>query len=264
MAKSRSTQWFPSVGVLAAAIVAALLAVFLVNVYIQSQINKYRKGAIRVLVLAEPVQQGKEVAGKVRSVAVPEKFAEAFQTALRERDKNLLVTSRRTAPRDMARGEVLWARDFIAPAGTPPPINVREGYQLVSLPIEPTEARNLRIQPGSFVILRAQFDDDPDPKKADPKTYVVIPSVQVRTVEGRTTFASSGGGQSYNEIGIEVRESQAHLLMRVRDVMTSKHFTIALTSRPTRTGEVDSRVSDVVVDKFLQGTPAPPVDFPLN
>ena len=263
MAKPSSNQLFPSVGVLVAAILAAFFAVVLVNVYIKSQIDRYRKGSVRVLQLREDVLQGDQIRPKhLMTVEVPQAFEESFQSALKAGDEEVVIG--KTAPRLMRKGEVLFSWEFLKGAGGIIPVDVRPGYELVTLPIDKGTSPGPQLQPGSFITVYGEFDTDPDPKKADIKTFVVIASVQVRTVGGRTTVDSGGRAQAYDEVGVEVRESQAQLLMRVRNVMTSNRYTITLTSRPERTGDIDPKVNDEVVEKFLKGTTGTSAEFPLN
>jgi Flp pilus assembly protein CpaB len=251
MARSRG-QTFPSAGVLVAAIVAALLAVVLMQLYISSQVASVKGSAFEVLQLTADLPAGEPIRGShIREVEVPSAFEEAFERALKSNEKHLVLN--KEAPRQMYAGEVLYAPTFMIDADTlRDMVNVRKGFELVSIPVDKDTSVRGQLQPGSYVNIRAVFDKDPEPREEDLETLEVLSAVRVATIDGSTLPLPPRSQGKYEQVGIELKPDQVTLLLQVMNVMHEKEFMLTMPNQPDVDLRVEPKVNPLVVDKYIR------------
>jgi len=259
MAARTSMQLVPSTGVLIGAVLAAVVAAVLVNLYIAGVKSQYTAGAVSIFVLKEPVKEGQPLLPKqFRAVTVPAAFRDAFEKALKPGDEQML--SGKTAPRNMGEGQPIFYGDLYAEAITELPVIVGRGYDLVTIPIQSDSAGGL--QPGGYVRIFGVFDDDPDPRKEQPATVEVLRNVQVRLVDGSAKPIPADKRARYDNISILVTEDQAKKLLQIEQVMLQKQFIITGTRRPEQMEDLEPEINREVL-KYIEPerltAPAPPL-----
>lgn len=251
MARS-SGQAFPSAGVLVAAIVAALLAVILMQLYISNEIRSVTGNAFEVLQLRANVKSGDEIReSHLTQARVPAAFEKAFERALRAEERNLVINQK--APRNMYEGEVLYAPMFKVDTAESLHniIDVRKGYELVSIPVDKDTSVGGQLQPGSYVTVRGIFEQTPDDKKEDLEVVTVLNNVRVATIDGSAQVLPAARRGKYDRIGIELKPDQADLLLELLLKEHRNRFQITLPSQPDVDVRVEPKINQDVVRKYL-------------
>ena len=251
MATWKRSELIPSGGVLVAAIGAAVVAVILMYVYIGRVERQYTAGSIPIYVVREEmIKQGEAVREKdLRVVRIPEVFKDAFEKALRPgKDEGLLG---RTTSRTLGKGQPVFYGDLYEEEDvTEPPVEVRRGYDLLTIPVQADTSPGRQLQPNGYVRVYAIFDEDPDPRTEQRVTKEVIRNVQVRAVDGSTRPLPADRRARYDNISIMVTRDQAEKLLEIQDRMVGKSFIITVTHRPESPDELEPQINPEVL-RFL-------------
>jgi Flp pilus assembly protein CpaB len=264
MAKKKDASWVPSMGVLAVAIAAGLVAAILVNVYIGVAESRYEAGAMSVLQLKEDVRIGDKIQSRsLEMVKIPRPLQEAFKSAVKAEDRDTVVVGR-PALHGMRKGQILFYADFIADkAGEPAKIKL--GYALMTVPINADSNLGQQLQPGGYVDIFGDFNFSSDPKQPDYKNRPVMENVQVLALGGSTEPVAQKS-RAYDDIQIMVRKTQVPQLNTIRDLLRTRRFQIAVTSmREGPVGDPDiNKEILALIEKPKAGGPAAPPAPPGN
>jgi hypothetical protein len=224
MAK-KENPWIPSGGVLVVAVIAAVLAAFLLNVYI-GLIKAPYEVTVPYLRVRENVAKGDTLEEKhLEVVELPEPLvaSDALEGFVRLTDRETIL--RKKVVRDLPRGRLLAFSDVAAAGEVPILPDMREDYELVKVNIEPDEL----LQPGMFVTLRGKFDVDPDAKREQIETKDVLYGVQVKAVGGSTSVTDERR-RNTDSIQIAVPSAIVKKLGDVKEKMATERFEIGILS----------------------------------
>ena len=253
MAKRKQNPWLPSGGVLVVAVVSAVLAAILVNVYLSYVKSSYEEGAKAYLQLKRDVAKGKVIeVADVRVVRIPRPLLEtgAFEYAIEAGERDSLVRGNK-ARRKMYEGEFLFSFDFLSDSGErdiePPP----QGYEMMTIRITPDPL----LRPGAYVTIRGRFDLDPDEKKERIEPLDVLYNVQIKAVGGVTSGESTK--RAADNLQIVLRQSMVKQLQQIREVMYAKQFVVTTAAPPPGVGRTDAKFGTEVLSLIERGAPAP-------
>ncbi len=251
---------WPWVTLLCVIIAAVCLGVALVSVvWSVGHVNHHTRGSIQVLQLARDLRRGEPIrASHLRDVEVPSTFEEAFERALKSNEKHLVLN--RKAPRQMYAGEVLYAPTFMIDADTlRDMVNVRKGYELLSIPVDRDLSVREPLRPGSYVVLRGVFDTNPDESTEDLKTLTVVEDARIVTIDGSTGRLARFTRGRYDQVGVELTSAQVNQLLNVMHRMHSKRFILTLPRQPERDVVLTATVQPEVL-QLMGWTRAPDED----
>jgi hypothetical protein len=234
MAKASESQWIPSGGVLAVAVVAGLLAAILVNVYLGYVKGQYEEGSRAYYVLKEDVPLGQPL--QQRSLVpqfIPKPMVRAFEDAkaIEANEKAVKIVNMK-APRDLKKGTFLWWPDWVIEEGSRE-MKIPKGCEKITIRVDPGGSLGQQLQPGAYVNVRGLFDKSSDPRNPIIDTMDVIKNVQVRGINGSTTAVTGMGGIS--NIQIIVPSTQARQLLGIQEMLKTKHFAIGEVADPEST-----------------------------
>ena len=139
------------------AVVIAVLAVIMVNIYIGVVTSSAQPDEITVYRLRTDIEPGDELeADDVRAVQLPESFANAFQNRVKPRDDGTPTRVGDTFRRTAQMNDVLTYDLFQPPEQNRLDLRLDRGKVGTTLPIEP---RNIPkgLQPGMYVDIEAPF-----------------------------------------------------------------------------------------------------------
>ena len=254
MAKRKENQWIPSGGVLAVAVIAAIVAAVLVNVYLGYVRSGYERGSQAFLQLKRDVAKGKPIeAADLEAVRIPKPLLDsgAFGKAVKVEDRDSLVIKKKTR-RKMYQGEFLFYHDFLSDTGVtalePPP----QGFEMLTIEIKPEPL----LQPGSYITIRGRFDTDADPKKERIEILDVLFNVQVKAIGGSADVVEENKKAS-GTIQVVLRQSMAKQLQQVKEIMASKSFIVSMTGSPTGAGANEPKFDPAVLALIEKKAPPP-------
>jgi Flp pilus assembly protein CpaB len=222
------------------------------QLYISNEIRSVTGNAFEVLQLRSKVKAGDVIRGSdLTEAEVPAAFEKAFERALRAHERSLVINQR--APRNMNEGEVLYAPDFKVDTAESlhDIIDVRKGYELVSIPVDKDTSVGGQLQPGSYVTIRGIFEESPDDKKEDLEVVTVLNNVRVATVDGSAQVLPAARRGKYDRIGVELKPDQADLLLELLLKEHRKRFQITLPPQPDVDLKVEPKINQDVVRKYL-------------
>jgi len=223
----KENPWLPSGGVLVVAIVAAVVAAILLNIYI-SYIEAPYKVTVPYLALKQDVAKGEVLEeGHLTVVEIPEPLLAggAFKRFVPLSDKSVVL--RKRARWDLYKGNLLAYRDVLKEFGEPVLKEIPEGYEMLTIEIEPEPS----IQPGVFVTIRGRFDMDPDPKRTDVRTLDILYDVQVKAVGG-SSEATETRRRSIDNIQICLPGDHVKKLLNLKEKMEGDRFVVAVRRSP--------------------------------
>jgi len=243
MAKS-TIPLVPSTGVLAVAIVAALVAAILVNVYLSYEKGKYELDSAVFLQMTKQVGKGVPIqASDVREVRIPKPLRTAFDQAIKASDLGVQVKGKK-APRDLQIGEFLWYPDFMGESGLERAIVPPKGYELVSIQIDPGSNPGAKLQPGSYVAIYGNYDMG-EPRAPRLENRCIMRNVQVRALGGSTETTERQ--RQYASVQVVVLESQAPQLQGLQNLAKNQRLTVTVTHSPAEPEGPGSQTVDPVV-----------------
>jgi hypothetical protein len=249
MAKSTEAQWIPSGGVLAVAIVAALAAVILVNLYVSYARSAYEDGSAEFYQVVQKIKAGEAIQmGNLRAVRIPKPLVPSFAQAVKvEASGNTMVAGKKLR-RDLEPGEFLFYTDYELGTGAKPKVEVLPGMALITIPVDTRSLPGDILQPGTYVTFKGLFNYGTD---RDPQLYnlIVLKGVQVKALGGSTEPILKSQGRSYDNVQILVPEGQAlHIADAVNATRDGK-FSIFMAPTP----EVNAKPPEINLDvmKFV-------------
>lgn len=253
MAKVRQNPWIPSGGVLIVAIIAAVVAAVLLNVYI-SLIEAPYRDKVEFFILKNDVPKGKTIErADLDKVAIPKPLTEGV---LFERYAKAVYDSAvfgKPARYDLLKGNLLHNRDVLEGAEYAMVKDLQEGYEMVTVEIEPEPS----LQPGMFVTLRGYFDLNPDKKIEDIQPFDVLYDVQVRAIGGYAE-AVDDRKRSMDNIQVFLPREHGKRLMELEKMMFSTRFKVAIQATP-KGPRNEPTLAPEAVDLLQKRTAAGPV-----
>jgi len=227
MARSKQNPWVPSGGVLIVAVIAAVVAAILLNVYI-SLIEAPYKEKVLFLVMRNDVPKGKKIEkADLETVAIPRPLTEGklFETVAKAGSSESVIGQ--PARYNLLKGNLLSYRDVLPGTETVLYRELPEGYEMMTIEIEPEAS----LQPGMFVNLRGQFDLNPDKKIEDIRPLDILYDVQVKAIGG---YAEAPDDRKRAMDNIQVYLPSEHIkrLLELKQMMFSKRFLVAVRSTP--------------------------------
>lgn len=241
MARRKDNPWLPSGGVLVVAVIAAVLAGILLNVYVGYIKEAYAADSVMFLQMKRDIAKGKPIeSDAIAAFRVPKPMLESFSKVVKAKDADSLVIGMK-ARRDMLQGEFLQYMDFLSASGTG--LNpIRAGYERMTIFIRPEPL----LQPGAFIAIRGYFDTNPDPKKEDIEILDVLNNVQVKAIGGSAETVETKR-RSADNIQIEIRTTQVTQLLQISKELADKHFLVSLSPSPTGAAG-EPKFSDKILD----------------
>jgi len=245
MARRKQNPWLPSGGVLVVAVVAAILAGILLNVYVAYLKNSYEASSEMFLQTKRDIPKGKVIeASDVEGFRVPKPMLASFSKVIPARDANSIVIGQR-ARRDLRQGEFIQYMDFL-PGSARAMDKINPGYERMTIDIRPEPL----LQPGAFVTIRGTFDTNPDPRKEDREIIDVLYNIQVKAVGG-SSEPSEDKRRADDNIQIELKQSQVTQLLQIKETLADRYFIVSLSPSPTgRAGE--PKFSDEILDHITR------------
>lgn len=256
MARRQQNPWIPSGGVLVVAVIAAVVAAILVNVYIGYKESQYEQGAVAFVQMKRDVAKGKPIeGGDIRARRIPKPLLDegAFVKAVRWADMDSLVLKQK-ARRNLYEGEFLFYTDFLPGGGVPTLEELPRGYEMMTIDIRPEPL----LQPGAFVTIRGAFDTNPDQKKEDIEIMDVLYNIQVKAVAGSSEPVEEKRRAADN-VQIMLRQTQVRQLLQIKEALYTKHFVVSLSPSPMGAAG-EPKFADMILDHLARlKTGAPPV-----
>ena len=251
MAKSGETSWLPSGGVLVVATGAALVAAIIVNVYLGYVKSAYDVGPKLFAQAKQDIEPNTLIKeSHLKFVRVPLPFEKSIVKAVDKDGLKSVLDNKRT-PRRIAAGEFLWYRDFTDDKkGQTDEVRPPAGYELLAVPINPTNSPGSMLQPGGYATLRGDFDFDPDTRRQDIHIEDVLTNVPVKAVGGST--APTSKSQSYDNIHVLLRSAQIRPLLQIQRALVSRKFTVTIATQEG-TGAGEPQINKAILD--LVGKP---------
>jgi len=245
MARRKDNPWLPSGGVLVVAVIAAVLAGILLNVYVGYIKDGYAAGSVTFLQMKRDIAKGKPIeSGDVAPFRVPKPMLEYFSKVVKAKDADGLIIGKK-ARRTMFQGEFLQYMDFLPGSGKGLE-KIRAGYERMTIFIQPEPL----LQPGAFITIRGYFDTNPDPKKEDIEILDVLNNVQVKAIGGSAETVESKR-RSADNIQIEIRTTQVTQLLQISKELADKHFLVSLSPTPTGVAG-EPKFSDKILDHLAK------------
>ena len=247
MAKASESQWIPSGGVLAVAIVAGLLAAILVNVYLGYVKGQYEEGSVKYYILHEDVPLGQLIQQRsLESLAIPKPLVQRFKDAkaIEANEKALKILGMK-APRDLKKGTFLWWPDFVAEEGGPQVAKIPKGSEMITIRVDPNNSLGQALRPGGYVNVRGLFDTGLDPRNPRFESLDVMKNVQVRMLNGSPTPVA--GRTDITNIQIIVPSEQARKLLQIQGILKASHFAIGEVSAPDATSMAEPAIEKEVL-----------------
>jgi Flp pilus assembly protein CpaB len=247
MAKASESQWIPSGGVLAVAVVAGLLAAILVNVYLGYVKGQYEEGGQAYYVLKEDVPLGQPI--QQRNLVpefIPKPLVQRFKDAkaIEANEKALKILGMK-APRDLKKGTFLWWPDFVAEEGGPQVAKIPKGSEMITIRVDPNNSLGQALRPGGYVNVRGLFDTGLDPRNPRFESLDVMKNVQVRMLNGSPTPVA--GRTDITNIQIIVPSEQARKLLQIQGILKASHFAIGEVSAPDATSMAEPAIEKEVL-----------------
>ncbi len=178
MARAKENPWIPSGGVLVVAVVAAVLAAILLNLYIGTVKSPY-ENTVTYVVVKESIAKGDTIErDHLGALEIAKAAVKRDQYNVMERFVPLAgveAALNEKARWDLKKGTLLAYRDFAEETGTPVMRDIPEGYEMLTIEIEPEST----LQPGRFVTISGYFDLDPDPKRENILPVDILEDVRV-------------------------------------------------------------------------------------
>ncbi len=198
---------------LIAALVTALIAVVLVNLYVQSTRRSLTQDTFTVFRLLVSKQAGDELETRdVEAVLMPNSFRDAFNAAVAANERGEPMRVGDTLTRAVDAGDFL-REPMFDDVRTSDEFNlVTRGMRGVALPVD---ARSLPapLRPEMLIDLEAAFPMPQGP----PRILPVMEQVRIVSIDDRTRLSqrTRGGSSGGSRITIEVTPEQATQLLTV-------------------------------------------------
>jgi len=225
MAKAKENPWIPSGGVLVVAVAAAVVAAVLLNVYIGMVTAPY-EDTQSFLALKRDVPKGKPLEdADLTVVEIPEPLvAEGyFDKFARVTSKDLVTGTDARAQLNLPKGTLLRMLDVGETAGSAFLQGVPEGYEVMTIDIEPEPT----LEPGVFVTVRGRFDMQPENRTEEIEILDVLYDVKVKAIEG-SAKAIQDRRRSGGNIQIILQESNVKRLLQIKERMASDRFLVTV------------------------------------
>ena len=253
MAKAKQNPWIPSGGVLIVAVLAAIVAAVLLNLYI-GHIEAPYAVTVPFLVLKKDMAKGEALEeGHLAVVEVPEPLLEnkAFERFVRLSDKGVVL--REKAMWDLHKGTWLSYRDVGAGAEVPVLKELPEGYEMMTIDIEPEPS----VQPGVFVNVRGRFDMNPDDRTEQIEILDVLYDVQVKGVGG-SAEAAGQRRRSADNIQVFLPKDHVKRLLQVKERLASDRFLVTVRRSPEGVRS-EPTFAPEAIDLMRKAEPGPPI-----
>jgi len=251
MAKAKENPWIPSGGVLIVAVLAAVVAAILLNIYIGLIEAPYEK-TVPFLALKQDVAKGEPVEMadlEVVEIAKPLVQKGYFERFARLEDRNLVTGEDARAQWDLRRGNLLAPRDVGEEVGLPVLKDLPEGYEQITIDIEPEPS----VVTGVFVTVRGRFDMNPEDRQEQIEVLDVLYDVHVKAVEG--SKEPDARRRSPDNIQIWLPKDYAKQLLQIKERMASDRFLVAV--RQTPKGEPEPAFAPEALDLLRKPEPEP-------
>ena len=208
------------------AVVAAVLAAILLNVYI-GLIEAPYKETEPFLALKKHVAEGEVLEEEhLKVVEVPRPLLEndAFKRFVRLEHKDNVLRQRLRW--NVPEGNWLAYRDVGKGSEVPVLDDLPEGYEMMTIDIEPEPS----VVTGVFVNIRARFDMNPEDRKEQIEVLDVLYDVQVKAVEGLQE--PDDRRRSADNIQICLPKDYAKQLLQIKERMVSERFLVTVRRSP--------------------------------
>ncbi|MCE9592515.1 MAG: Flp pilus assembly protein CpaB [Planctomycetes bacterium] len=268
MSQAQSGQTTPQGGtkLVIVAVVLALFAVVVLNLYVAQVRRAVEQDSFEVCVLTRSLMPGDKIKKEdVKTVRVPKSFKDSLNTlsAMEKADLDSRIDSMERVERPASAGSIVTFPMFQAPEGRRDlDKNIKPGFRLVSLPVNSRTVPGA-LREGMMVDIEAPFNLG----GALPVTLPVMERVHVIAVGARTVYDDTGtpGRQrvtgSYNSITLEVTPDEATDLSMI-ERLASGEFEIQVrnptdTDTPKiKTGGINPEVLDLIDRKHHEAPPA--------
>jgi len=245
MARRKDNPWLPSGGVLVVAVIAAVLAAILLNVYVGYLKTSYEAGSVMFLQIKRDVAKGETIeSSHITGFRVPKPLLSSFSKVIVAKDADSLVVGQKVR-RDMLAGEFIQYMDF-QPGMAKVMAKIRPGYGRMSIDIRPEPL----LQPGAFITIMGAFDINPEDRKEDRRIMDVLYNIQVKAVGG-SSEATEVKRRADNNITVELKQTQIRQLLQIKESLVDKHFIVSLSPSPTGSAG-EPKFSDEILDYIAQ------------
>jgi hypothetical protein len=161
----------------------------------------------------------------LRLVSVPRAFGPAFRKALKRGDEPLVLGRR--APRRFYGGEILFAPDFIGEFGQT--VDVRQGFELVDLPVDPKRSPVAQLCPGAVVSVYGDLAGEGD---GPLRTEWVLRNVRLATVDGSPVCRINVVRATCARVGVIIRVEDAVAMREIEKRLAASGFSLGIAAEP--------------------------------
>lgn len=206
------------------ALVVALAAVALINIYVEMVRRQAQPGAFTIYRLNRAVRPGDKLNERmVDPIRVPEQFQETFNNAVGE--EGLSAYLGEPFQRAASANDPLTSNLFIAPDDDEIDRQISPQKRLIAIPVNSRHMEEV-LRPGMYVDIEAPFPSN-GPK---PNVLPVMELVQIMAVGDRSVVDEESSGASqrgrvgrYSHILIEVTPSEATQFSKITKLATGDY-----------------------------------------
>jgi len=205
--------------VLITAVILAVIAVVIVNVYIRSMESRQARGRIKVVVAKRRLERGRILTNddvrteEIGAVApnVADRLVKANQLASVVEGKRPLIRAVEKNAR------LLWSH-FTPDASEPAFDLVPTGYRGLPLPVDPKTSPGQLLRPGIYVDVLATVPANQAAGRSA-QTVTLIERVLVLAVGGRTLHDAPSRRPTYSTVTLQVKHDQAEKLVTINSYL---------------------------------------------
>jgi Flp pilus assembly protein CpaB len=236
----------------AIALVVALLAVVLINVYLGMVRSAAEPGSFLVFRLQTRLEPGDKLQQRdVEAVRVPKQFSEAFQDAVQADENGEPMRLGETIRQPAAMNEVITYDLFQEPDDQRLDVRIASGQRAIALPVEPRHVPG-GLEPGMHVDIEAPFASDHGEDVLPVMERVKVLMVGDRGAHDRRSGRSGLSGLA--TISIEVSPEEATQLTEIEKLAVGPFELHLRNPADENTPKLDSRGINPKVLKKLEDT----------
>ena len=203
------------------AVVLAVLAVIIVNVWMRAEASRRERGRISVVEAKRRLERGRILTrDDVRIVKIGPLEPDVARQYVKEDQLAGIIEGRRPLIRPVEKNERLLWSHFTAEAGESFPDLVPRGYRALPLPVDPKTSPGTLLRPGIYVDVLATVPAERSTGRPA-QTVTLLGRVLVVAVGGRTLHDPPPRRPTYSTVTLQVKPEQAEKLLTINSYLRS-------------------------------------------
>ncbi len=254
-------RWNKSI--LVTAVVLAVIAVIIVNVWLDAERRRQRRGYMTVEVATRRLEKGQNLAkADVREAEMPPVSPQEAQRYIRT--EQLAAVLDKPLARSVEANQRLQWDDFTSTAGSvgpevvPPPDKGKPPARALTIPIDRTTSPGSLLSQGTYVDLLATLPATQSRNQAE--TITLLERVLVLAVGGKTLYDNPEQRGSYLSVTIQVTSEQAEKILTIKNYLKEGFTVILRNSADTKVSGKDGLDAALKTLGFAASAPAPPAE----